>query len=525
VEKSQGIFDLFMSADSEVFQQPPPKKADAGAPIEPPLVLIVDDDKTLQFLAGNALRKSGFSVVSAQNGEDALELFVSLRPQMVLLDVLMPGMDGFEVCSALRRLPGGDAAPVVMMTSLDDVASIRRAYEAGATDFITKPINWVILGHRVRYMIRSSETANELRRSEARNKAILDAVPDLMFRMNKDGVLLEVKGANGKDFLLPARELPGKRIGEVMPPEVSRQVMYCMERALEGRGAPLFEFSIRLAAGVRYYEARVVTCGEDEALCIVRDISERKTMEEDLLKVKKLEATGILAAGIAHDFNNILSVILANINVVEMHLGSANPDFRLLTEVEEAALRARDLTRRFITFSTEGAPHRRLTSVEALINDCASRALDKSNIEYKCIFPEKLWQIDVDEGQMRHVFYNIIVNAREAMPRGGIIRILAENMEVEPGNADSPLKAGKYVRISIEDQGIGIPRENLENVFDPYFSTKERCSRKGMGLGLTMAYTTVKKHDGHIFLESEPGVGTVFHLHIPASESWQTVGE
>jgi len=169
-----------------------------------PVVLIVDDDVTLRILVRETLEQSGFVVEEATDGVEAISVFRNVRPDIVLLDVLMPQMDGFVACAEFRKFQGNEYIPVVMMTSLDDTESIDRAYEVGATDFITKPVNWGILPHRIRYILRASKAFNDLRKSEAKNQALLEAIPDTLFQISKDGTLLEIKGLreNHVGFLL-----------------------------------------------------------------------------------------------------------------------------------------------------------------------------------------------------------------------------------------------------------------------------------------------------------------------------------
>jgi two-component system, cell cycle sensor histidine kinase and response regulator CckA len=487
---------------------------------ELPLVLVVDDDETMRFLAGEALRQSGFSMVGARDGLEALALFQSLRPQIVLMDVRMPGIDGFKACESLRRTPGGESVPVVMMTALEDVESINRAYETGATDFITKPINWIILGQRVRYMIRASRTANDLRRSEAKNMAILNAIPDLIFRMNAEGVFLEVRGARGIELPLLYHEPMERQCSTILPLEISEPLMKYIPSALESGDVHVFEFALPVSGKNRCFEARIAASDKEEVLCIIRDISERKELEEDILKAKKIETIGILAGGIAHDYNNLLTVILASINMVQMQADPTSTDYRRLCEAEKATLLARDLTKQFITLSTHGMPSKKTVPIETLVKEAVWPGVCDARLSCTYSFPDGLWSILVDEVQMHQAIGNIIVNAREAMPRGGAIEISAQNTEVklQDLSAPSPMKEGKYVKLSIIDHGPGIARHNLERVFDPYFSTKERGSQKGMGLGLTVAYAIVRKHGGHISLESELNRGTALHLFLPARE-------
>ena len=185
---------------------------------------------------------------------------------------------------------------------------------------------------------------------------------------------------------------------------------------------------------------------------------------------------------------------------------------RRLAEAESTCMKTRDLTQQFLTFSRGGAPIRKTTSIAEVLKDSAIFALRGSNVRCEFSIPDNLWPVEVDQGQMNQVINNIVINADQAMPNGGIVRICGENIAIgaEPG---LPLQTGTYIRVSIEDQGFGIPQENLGQIFDPYFTTKHG----GSGLGLAAVYFIIKKHDGHIIAESEVGVGTTFRIYLPAS--------
>jgi len=245
---------------------------------------------------------------------------------------------------------------------------------------------------------------------------------------------------------------------------------------------------------------------------------ERKKFEDELLNAKKLEAIGVLAGGIAHDFNNMLFVIMGNINMAQLKIEEDHQAQRHLIEAEKACLRAKDLTQKFITFSSGGSPLKRHVSMRELVSSVASLVLSGSITTSEIKAPTDLWEVEVDENQMRLVFTSLLENAGEAMSRGGVISISAENVEIsEIGAEGIGPNVGRYVKVVISDEGMGIPEENMPNIFDPYFSTKYRGSRKGMGFGLTIAHSVIKKHNGHIKVESIPGKGTIVSVLIPAS--------
>jgi CheY-like chemotaxis protein len=185
-----------------------------------------------------------------------------------------------------------------------------------------------------------------------------------------------------------------------------------------------------------------------------------------------------------------------------------------LAEAEKAAMRARDLTQQLLAFSKGGAPVKKITSVKELLSEWVVFALRGSNVKCEFRIPDDLWDAEIDEGQVSQVFHNLAINADQAMPEGGRIYVSGEN-RVETGGSGSHLVAGNYVKISIRDEGIGVAPEHLQRIFEPYFTTKAA----GSGLGLATSYTTIKRHGGHIAVTSEVGVGTIFHVFLPASES------
>ena len=251
--------------------------------------------------------------------------------------------------------------------------------------------------------------------------------------------------------------------------------------------------------------------GKKAMLGIIRDVSERKKMQEEILKIQKLESIGILAGGIAHDFNNILVSIVGSLSLLKLQVKSGDTFHRIFDRAERAASRAKDLTQQLLTFSRGGAPIKKITSVIGLIEDTISFFLRGSKVRAEFYMADDLWPVEIDEGQISQVINNLVINAQQAMPNGGIIKVCAVNVFVKE-NDNLPLTEGKYIKISVKDQGIGIPKECLQNIFDPYFTTKEN----GNGLGLAISYSIVKRHNGHITVESEVGAGTAFNVYLPA---------
>lgn len=245
------------------------------------------------------------------------------------------------------------------------------------------------------------------------------------------------------------------------------------------------------------------------------DITLSKKMEEELLKSKKLESISILAGGIAHDFNNLLTAIMGNIGLAlidDTDIKNENI-IGYLKNAERASYQAKGLAQQLLTFSRGGMPIKKATDIIELVSESAKFSLKGSNIKYEFFFGDNIYNVEVDQTQISQVIHNLIINAQQSMPCGGNIYIMCENMNLESGN-QFHLPEGKYVHISFHDEGSGIVEEHLEKIFDPYFTTKEH----GNGLGLATCYSIVKKHGGAITVESYAGLGTIFHLYLPASD-------
>ena len=244
------------------------------------------------------------------------------------------------------------------------------------------------------------------------------------------------------------------------------------------------------------------------------EIRQRERMETELSRVQKLESLGLLAGGIAHDFNNLLGAIMGNVSLAMLDVDPANPAYQQLANAERASLRAQDLTRQLLTFSRGGAPVKRPVSLAAVVSEAAGFSLRGSRVLHEIAIPGDLWAIEADEGQIMQVLNNVLINADQAMPAGGIIWISARNVTIRAGEVP-PLVAGRYVQLTVRDRGTGIPKEHLPRIFDPYFTTKQ----KGSGLGLAASFSIIRRHDGHIVVESELGIGTAFHIYLPATDA------
>jgi PAS domain S-box-containing protein len=263
---------------------------------------------------------------------------------------------------------------------------------------------------------------------------------------------------------------------------------------------------------------KVVQLEKGGYLVTCEDITDLKRLEDELLKAQKLESIGILAGGIAHDFNNILAVVMGNISLARSHIHHEEMAGGRLLEAEKACLRAKDLTQQLLTFSRGGEPVKKTIELNSILREGANIIIADSGIECQFFIEDHLSTIAGDQFEIRQVLGNILSNAREAMPSGGTLTISAENVKASPKN-ELPLLERNYVRVSIEDTGLGIPKNHLQRIFDPYYTTKPLGVQKGMGLGLAICYSIIKKHDGFIDVESSMEAGTKVRIYLPTAVS------
>jgi PAS domain S-box-containing protein len=269
---------------------------------------------------------------------------------------------------------------------------------------------------------------------------------------------------------------------------------------------------------VEQYSRTIEYCGRPADFVTVIDITARKVAEESLSQLTtsmertaKLESLGVLAAGIAHDFNNLLGGLFGHLELARTELDERNPVRANLDLAHKAFERAKALTGQLLTFAKGGTPVRSVGSVASSVKQCAEFALSGSSLKVEFDLQPDLWNANYDRNQLAQAFDNLLINAKQAMPSGGTLRIVARNVEAEHGPA-LELRSGRYVKLSFIDGGTGIPAAILPRIFDPFFTTKT----EGSGVGLTAAYAIVKKHDGHIDVESRIGEGATFHVWLPA---------
>jgi len=371
-----------------------------------------------------------------------------------------------------------------------------------------------------------------LRQSETKYRALVETTDTGYAILNENGKVID---ANAEYIRLSGHkkieELLGRSIIEWTADDPMKKNAQAVKKALSQGFLRNFEVEFVHKDGksipVDLNATTVIAEEGIRILALCRDISERKQpekekmrLEEQLQQAHKLESIGVLADGMAHDFNNILTGILGHIDIAKDDVQPGSETYSILADAEDRCMKAKDLTQRFQTFSDHIVPRKEIDSLVDLVKDSTTLALSGSNVKSRFFIPDDLWLVEFNKEQMRQVIHNLILNAREALSDVGTIKVSAENVTVDSEKIETglPVKKGKYVKISIEDKGSGISEENLPKVFDPYFSTKERGIQKGMGLGLSIAYSIIKKHDGYIYLNSKVSVGSTVNVYLPVHE-------
>ncbi len=431
-----------------------------------------------------------------------------------VFDLIIPGDLPRVIENWKRRMEGEPVGPI-------EYSILRKSGEVFPGLINVAPVlrDGAIVGMRgiLIDISRQKEAEEALRRSEARFRALTESSPAMIY-IYQDGRIQYANPAMIRTFGYSMDEIGDKDLLErSLHPDSVDYVKQRMKARDEGEpGSVRFEIKVitksgevrvlDLSAGMIEYNGRPAAIGS------AFDITEARRMEEELLNMRKLESLGVLAGGIAHDFNNLLTAIIGNVSLARITLSQDHPVYRNLVEMENASLRARDLTHQLLTFSKGGAPVKKTASIARLLRETIQFTLSGSHLMPEFAIADDLWDANIDQGQVSQVVNNIAMNAAQASPSGVSLEISAANVVLDAPD-ELPLDPGRYVKISFTDHGAGIPADVLSRVFDPYFTTKS----KGNGLGLTTSYSIIRKHGGHITASSQPGRGSCFTVYLPAS--------
>lgn len=530
-------------------------------------ILLVDDRPENLMALEASLEDLDLNIVKATSGNEALSLMLENDFALVLLDVQMPDMNGFETAEVMRESEGTKNIPIIFVTAISkDQKYVFKGYDTGAVDYLFKPLDPEILKSKAKVfinlhkqkkalenaalelkkaienqkkvnkalqleIIERKQAEGKLRESEEKYRAIFENIQDVYYEANLDGVILEVSPSIESISQYKRDELIGKSLYDLYTNPDERDELIKIILA-KGKVSD-FEVNLTDKDGSQNPCSVTVVLVRDEQenplklIGSMRDLRERKQAEQEKMKFEaqlqqsqKLESVGILAGGIAHDFNNLLAIIMGNISMTKDDVKPECGVTDFLNEAEKASLLAQNLTKQLITFSKGGAPVKKISYISNLIEKATYFALSGSNVGCEFIMPDDLWPVEIDEGQIRHVINNVVINAVQAMPQGGTIEVCTENFMInaDKGSEMLSLQDGTYVKISFRDQGVGISDKDLPLIFDPYYSSKERGTQKGMGLGLATSYSIIKQHNGEITAESKLGVGTTINIYLPASE-------
>ncbi|MBC8206452.1 MAG: response regulator [Kiritimatiellales bacterium] len=488
-----------------------------------PRIVVADDDVTVRMLARECLEPLGFDVEEAGNGREAIERIFATQPDAVMLDVLMPEIDGYEVCRAIRKIPGNESLPILMMTALEDEESINEAYMAGASEFTTKPVNWTVESYRLKNMLRFAEASRQIELARQEWERTFNALDELVIVYDADMNIVQANHAAIAATKTGSRSIRGKNCADVFCSSET-ECATCPIKAALRRGEKItMEWPAACFDGTFLVSViPIFDSGENpaQAVCLAKDITERKQMDNELRCAQKMDAIGTLSGGLAHDFNNLLQII---IGYAEMGLEETAPEehlFRNLDGIYKAAARGKEITKQLMAVSrnVESSPiPAKLNQAVEEVASLLERTFPKMIAIERDLAPRIQW-VNADVAQIEQVLMNLAVNAKHAMPQGGKLYFETRNIELDEAycRIRPNMTAGPYVMLSVTDTGCGINEDIRERIFEPFFTTRD--SEEGSGLGLTMVYGIVQKHNGHTLIYSEEGVGTTVKVYLPAIE-------
>ncbi|HNW45324.1 MAG TPA: response regulator [Elusimicrobiales bacterium] len=505
-------------------------------------ILVVDDTPESVKLMENTFSEAGYNVRTATDGELALASAASAPPELVLLDIRMPGLDGFEVCRRLKALPELRNIPVIFLSGLAEPLERAEGLKLGAVDFVEKSFDREELLARVESHLKMSrlnarleaeierhKITEKLRlESEEKYRALVELSPDAVF-VSSGGRITFANRAAGKLLGAAAPEqLLGKAIWELFTLSEQSRVRGSLDLLLKGGKAPLTEAKIARPDGTELeVEVSASTFDSPQGLAaqvVLRDITARKNIEAQLLQAQKMETVGRLAGGVAHDFNNLVTAINGYARVVLDSLPAGDPRRPDMREILDAGERAAQITGQLLAFSRKQLLQPVVQDVNLLVENSGGmiKRLIGENIAFELKLSQAPCFAKVDAAQFSQVLMNLALNARDAMAqfregksRGGKLCIKTWLADMPAAwRAERPaLAGGPLVCVSVADTGIGMGPQILSRLFEPFFTTKP--AGKGTGLGLSTAYGIIKQSGGEITAESVPGGGSVFNIYLP----------
>ncbi len=487
-------------------------------------ILLVEDHPDSRRTLQRLIERRGHEVVAVGTAEEAEQALNTGEFSFLILDWMLPGKSGLDLCRELRQRPRGDEIFILLVTARAESDDLELALKYGANDYLTKPFDLALLNirlsvaeRRILSLIERNQARAELQETARRMTEILEKTTDAFFATDSEWRFTYVNAQAEKLFDRARRDLSGKYFWNEFPHLKNSSFEQNFRRVMTEQ-IPV-EFEMSDSSGKVWFEMNAYPSGGGVSV-FFRDVTERKRIEEERMTTGKLESLGTLAGGIAHDLNNILTVISGNIGLAQIEAppGASNL-LSFLGKAGQAAQHAARLSGQLLTFSKGGAPLKRPLSVPELLTHAAEFCLYGSNLRADIDIPVDLWKAEVDRGQIEQVINALLINAREAMPHGGTVRLSARNLKLE--GETGPLPPGRYLKISVADRGCGIEEDFVMKIFDPYFTTKAN----GSGLGLAISYSVVKRHGGWLHLENSSPEGSIFSFYLPAADETAIVIE
>jgi PAS domain S-box-containing protein len=489
---------------------------------ENPTILIVDDNAMGREVLGAVLSGRGYALLFASNGLEALSQAREHTPDLVLLDVMMPGMDGFEVCRRLRLDSVTAEVPVLLITSLDGSRSREEGLAAGADDFISKPFD----RHEMRARVKTIVRLNRYRRileERAKVNQLVSFSPDGITVVDANGQIKLANPAFSNMLGIEEADLKCMSLWSLIDPKHLDECAVRFGILMENQAlSQLVEIEMIRASGARVsVEVSAAYClwdQEPSVQMVIRNITNRKSLEAQLRQSQKLEAIGQLTSGIAHDFNNILSVVMLSAELIGGSLSSDDEELCAdVVHIMTAAHSGARMIKKLMGMSRKADLRLEPTDLGPVVVGLYSilRRLLPENIELKLAVEKDTPFVQADTGAVEQMLMNLATNARDAMPDGGTFRVEVSEVTLDVKNE---MEAGenrsvKCLCITASDNGMGMAAEIKTRVFEPFFTTKSRG--KGTGLGMAMIAGLIKQHNGFVEVQSEVGVGTTIRLSFP----------
>lgn len=482
------------------------------------------------------LRDETHHVVLAHSGDEALKHLLHEEFAVILLDVRMPGLSGYETATLIRSRDSTRRIPIIFMSAFDrDDVHVFEGYTAGAVDYLLKPVKSEILKAKVSVFCdlyrskavaeRNAQAARQLyealRRREEEQTLVLQLLPIALYKVPFEPRLAAPRFLRGNVEQLtgfaPERFLnDGKFWSERIHPADRARTLREFGRIAEA-GSVTADYRWERADGTYRHllDQAVFVAKNDEVFGVWLDISDRKQLEQRLHHTQRLEQLGLLAGGVAHDFGNLLTAIMGSLERIEAMTGSKEPMVKALTAAQRAASRGESLVELLLTFARQRTSHPEIVDLASYLPGTVDllRAALPSNISIETEMSPGLWSLHVDASELELALLNLGTNARDAMPDGGVLRITAKNTPLQ--DAQGSGLVGDFVALSMTDTGTGVAPEALEHVFEPFFTTKP--AGKGSGLGLSQVYGFAKQSGGTVEIESTVGRGTSVTIYLPSS--------